>query len=155
MHIRQKLRNAVVSAMTGLATTGPRVYASRVHVMGEHHLPGLRVATLSESVTLETLHSPNQQQYGQYQRNVELVVDACVRRGDASADQLDTICEEVETALAAGVTVDSVYITPILTGVEIEMDGGVDQRVEVASMRYTCILFTQANQPGRHSNAPQ
>lgn len=153
MHIRQQLRNAVATALAGLATTGPRVYASRVHVMGEPHLPGLRIATNSEEVELQTAHAPNLSQFGQYRRTVELVVDACVKRSDQAAELLDTICEEVETVLASGVTVDSQQITPILTGVEIEMDGGVDQKVEVASMRYTCVLFTRANQPGRHSNA--
>lgn len=152
MHIRQQVRNAIAAALANLATTGPRVYASRVHVMGETHLPGLRIATNSESSRRETavlLSDPR----GVYRRDVEVLIDACVKRGDQSAELLDTICEEVETALAGGITVDGQYVSVDYEGCEIEMDGGVDQRVEVASMKFNCAVFTRADQPGRHLNA--
>ena len=50
-HLRKQIRDNVVTALTGLSTTGSRVYASRVYP----NLPGLCVYTKSESVEILTM----------------------------------------------------------------------------------------------------
>jgi hypothetical protein len=42
-HLRKQIRDNVVTALTGLSTTGSRVYGSRVYPMAAANLPGLCV----------------------------------------------------------------------------------------------------------------
>jgi len=48
-HARQQVRDAVVTAVTGLTTTSTRVYASRVYP--HDSLPSLAVYTLEEEIS--------------------------------------------------------------------------------------------------------
>lgn len=44
-HVRTQIRSAAVSALTGLATTGPRVFASRALPITKANMPGICVYT--------------------------------------------------------------------------------------------------------------
>jgi len=60
-HLRKQIRDNVVTVLTGLSTTGSRVYASRVYPMAAANLPGLCVYTKSESVEILTMTPPRSQ----------------------------------------------------------------------------------------------
>ncbi|MEY2654030.1 MAG: hypothetical protein RLZZ524_1058, partial [Pseudomonadota bacterium] len=47
-HLRQQIREAVAGAVTGLTTTGARVYQGRVYPLEDAQLPGLTVSSLAE-----------------------------------------------------------------------------------------------------------
>lgn len=101
MHARQSIRDQVVATLTGLTTTGARVYTSRVYNTRQEDLPCLLVYTLedevSESVTIGYPRIVD--------RDMLLAVEVRVQAVADFDDLVDTICEEVETALAADVTV--------------------------------------------------
>jgi len=48
-HVRQQIREAVATRLTGLTTTGVNVFASRVYSLADEKLPALAVYTRSES----------------------------------------------------------------------------------------------------------
>jgi len=49
-HVRQSIRDNVVTAVTGLSTTGSNVFRSRVYPLGTNKLPALCVYADSEVV---------------------------------------------------------------------------------------------------------
>ena len=49
-HARQSIRDNVVTAVTGLSTTGTNVFRSRVYPLGENKLPALCIYTVAGEV---------------------------------------------------------------------------------------------------------
>lgn len=91
-HVRKQIRNNAREALLGLATTGSRVYASRVYPLGKSKLPGICLYTPSEDSGRED--SPTETM-----RDVVLNVTGIVRISENLEDELDDIALEVEKAL--------------------------------------------------------
>lgn len=91
-HMRKTIRDAVVTLLTGLTSTGARVYPSRLYPYdpAEAGGAGLMVYTVSESSLLEgrTLT-----------RELDLVIEVVAQVNGTLDDDLDTIAVEVETAM--------------------------------------------------------
>ena len=60
-HLRKQIRDNVVTALTGLSTTGSRIYASGVDPIAAANLPGLCVYAESEEVATITITHPQTQ----------------------------------------------------------------------------------------------
>lgn len=138
-HVRRQIRDAAVTALTGLTTTGSRVYDSRVYAMQDTNLPGLRIFTNNEAVKISSMGVTRL-----LERDLELVVEACVKQNDTFDDTLDLILKEVETALAAGLT-GAKYVQ--LKNIEIEMDGDGEKPVGVARMTFEAPYITANGTP--------
>ena len=96
-HVRTQLRRAGVDLLTGLPTTGPRVYRGRRRNLGHDHAPALLVYTDDEDITLAHQDSPAVQD-----RAVMLMVEGRANGGsesDVLEDLLDVIAAEVEPAI--------------------------------------------------------
>jgi len=93
-HARKQIRDALVTRVTGLATTGARVYAHRYHEFNDDELPGLRVYAESEEKLGEHLG-------GRQQRRIVFVIEACAKVLTTLEDTLDQIALEVEVAIGA------------------------------------------------------
>lgn len=96
-HVRTQLRRAVVDLLTGLPTTGPRVYRGRRRNLAHDHDPTLLVYTDDEDITLAHQASPPEQD-----RSVMLMIDGRANGSGDSAeleDLLDVIAAEVEPAI--------------------------------------------------------
>lgn len=94
-HARKQLLDALVGYVTGLDTTGDRVFQTINHkrVLQRAQLPCLLVYRAPEG-TEEAEHDGG----GRLQRECKLIVKALVEGVD-SEDQLDEIAAEVETAV--------------------------------------------------------
>ena len=141
-HVRRQLRDAIETALTGLASTGAHVFKSRVYPLQAEDLPGLRFFTNDETATGLTVTNPTS-----YERDLEVVVEACVRQADDMDDELDQIMLEVETALADGVALGGRTVWVNYGGCSIEMDDTAQQPQGVARMTFTAKLFTAAAAP--------
>jgi hypothetical protein len=97
-HVRQQIRDALVAAVTGLATTGARVYRDRAYAIPETALPALRVYFWREQATIASAVRAD----GSYRldRKAYFVVHAYTA-GAGLDDQADAIADEVEVAIAA------------------------------------------------------
>lgn len=91
-HVRQQIRKAAIAALQGLATTGDRVFESRVYPLSKAKLPGLCIYTPTESSGRE--ESPTESM-----RDVNLMVHGLVAITERLEDELDDIALEVEKAL--------------------------------------------------------
>lgn len=140
-HVRQQIRDAAVAALTGLTTTGARVYASRLRPLADDELPCLLVNTDAEQVTVTDVGG------AVLMRTLDLSI-RCMAKATADLDDtLDTLLAEVEVALyeeTLGGTVKSLE----LVSVEIEMDDSTDKPVGVLTARYQAIYFSHAGTPG-------
>lgn len=138
-HVRNQIRDAAIVALTSLATTGARVYPSRVHPMGTANVPGLRIYTNDEEVKIEAKGTARI-----LARTLELVVEACVKENDTFDDTIDDIIKEVEVALAAGLT-GAKYVE--LKRIEIEASGEGDKQVGVGRMTFEVPYYVAHNAP--------
>ena len=138
-HVRQQLREAVATALTGLTTTGGRVYSSRIYPLVDADLPCLMIYTDGDQIEALTIHAPHEQQ-----RSTRVKIEAVAKAVSGFDNTLDTICKEVETAIAnaSSATVKGMFLQA--TG--IELDQG-DQPIAKATLVYSKDLYTLSNAP--------
>lgn len=141
-HVRKQIRDAAVTALTGLTTTTTNVKNSPVHPLQEADLPALRIFTPQESVQLLTMGSNRKRE-----RLCTLVVEACVKVATGYANTIDTIAKEVEIALDATSTLGGLctYVEP--RGFEEDQDGRGDKPVAVGRMTFEVLYYTRKGAP--------
>ena len=86
MHVRQQIREHVGTILSGLTSTGNRVYQSRVWPLNADTLPALLVYTTTESSDTDTM-GPTLT----LNRELVLIVEGYVRDITVYDDKIDTI----------------------------------------------------------------
>lgn len=139
-HVRKTIRDNVTTTLTGLATTGSRVYQTRLFPLATAKLPGLCIYTRSETTQYASVSLPRTQV-----RELEVLVEAYAK-GTASIDNtLDAIAVEVEEALYADVTRGGNAKDTQVTSFEVDYDGEGDQSVGVARFTISVTYVTVEN----------
>ena len=141
-HVRQQLRERAATTLTGLTTTGTKVYQSRVYPLGAANLPGLLIYTKSEDSEAVTMSGART-----LLRNLSLVIEGYVKAVSNYDDTVDTIAKEVETAMGNDVTLNGLAKNSYLESTEIEYDGEGEKPVAVVSLTYTVEYMTKENAP--------
>lgn len=139
-HVRQQLREAVAAAVTGLSTTGSRVYQSRVYPLDISSLPCLLVTSDGDKSEAITVHSPYQQE-----RATTIRIEGVAKAVSNIDDTLDAISKEVETAIAGSST--AIVKGLIYQGAQIDYDGSGEQPIGKVTMIFTKDLYTLSNAP--------
>lgn len=125
-HLRNQIRDAVVSRLTGLSTTGSNVFRSRIYPLENNKLPGLCIFTKSEATTFDTLTRPRS-----ISRVLEIGVEAYVKATSNYDNTLDTIAVEVEEAIASDVTFSNLAKDTQVTSFEADFSGDGEQPVAI------------------------
>lgn len=125
-HLRNQIRDAVVSRLTGLSTTGSNVFRSRIYPLENNKLPGLCIFTKSEATTFDTLTRPRS-----ISRVLEIGVEAYVKAISNYDNTLDTIAVEVEEAIASDVTFSNLAKDTQVTSFEADFSGDGEQPVAI------------------------
>jgi hypothetical protein len=144
-HARETLRDAVVTAVTGLSTTGARVFADRPQArpLLTSELPALMVTTGVEVVEVASIHTAPM-----LNRELEIQVIACARSASGLDDTMDDIALEVETVLGGG-SLASGKADIALVAIEAPVfDASGDMPVAQQTMRFRVSYATAANAPG-------
>jgi hypothetical protein len=147
-HVRTQIRNAIKAALTGLTTTGPRVFTSRPEAMPlqTSQLPALLIFPGGEQP--ETQETLSLEIPAVVSRTMQVVVSARAMLTVSLDDELDTILGEVETVLGAatdlGEKIQWIGAPQIDTGI----DATGEQPIGFASMTYELQYFTMSNAPG-------
>jgi hypothetical protein len=142
-HLRKQIREAIATKVTGLTTTGARVFQSRVYPLEETDYPALRIYTPSEQSARTTVHAP-----ALMQRTLTLRVEGVCRAVADVDDTLDLIAKEVETALAmpcsalAGI---ASYLTLVATDTQIDPEG--HQPTGSIALTYEVLYHSFENTP--------
>jgi hypothetical protein len=128
-HVRKLLRDSVTSALTGLATTGNKVYQSRVYPIAPDKLPGLLIYSRAETTEYQTIGVPRLQL-----RATSFTVEAYVKGTTGYDNTIDQICLEIEEALYANRTLGGNAQDVMITGFEADFNGDGDQPVSRATL---------------------
>lgn len=144
-HVRTSIRSAVASRLTGLTTSGSRVYPSRIHPLSDANLPCLRVYLDDEEIAAQTI-SPNPL----LDRRAVLRVECCAKAVSGLDSTLDTMLAEVEAAIAGG---DATFggllkSRPLPSAVAVDLDEGLEKPVGILRVEYQAFYLTRATTPG-------
>ena len=141
-HVRQSIRDNIKTTLTGLTTTGSRVYVSRVYPLTDDNLPGLAIYTADESDEYAVMGPPRM-----IFRTLNVNVEAYVRGNSAYDNQIDTICSEIEVALATDTTRGGYAKDTKVLSMDAEFSGDGDQPVARATLRVQVMYATKENNP--------
>jgi hypothetical protein len=139
-HVRKQIRDAVSSAITGLATTGSRVQQSRMYVRKDTDLPCLLVETAEERITQGAM--------GDLEHELTVVVRGFAKANADLDDTLDQIAAEVEIALhAAGALAGLVPGGMNPVSLSLDFDDGMEKPCGVVVMEYRATYYSRIGQP--------
>jgi len=141
-HLRQQIREQVGTTLTGLTTTGSRVYQSRVYPLSANLSPSLLIYTKSEESQPIVIGSSRTME-----RILSLNIEAYVKATANSDDTIDTIAKEVESALAADTTLNGLAKDCFLEGTEIDYNGEGEQPISVMTMTFAIMYITSESSP--------
>jgi len=143
MHARQQIREAAVTLISGLTTTGSNVYDSRFFELEQSRVPCWAVYTTEEAEEAE-IHAMG----GQLARFCKLSFVGIARASTGIALQqlLDLMCEELETVVLR----DSITGAEVIyAGTEWEFDeDDSDAAAGRVTVTYGCRYFTNEGAPG-------
>lgn len=141
-HVRKSIRDAHVVAVTGLTTTGARVYPGRVYPLQAAELPALLVYTDAEDVQTDQLGVNRT-----LEREVDIVIEACFKDTVSLDDKGDVILTEVETALGTpGVNLGGAKRTQ-LSRIEFERDAQGEKPAARMKMVFKALYYTARGAP--------
>jgi hypothetical protein len=130
-HVRQQIRERIATDLTGLTTTGSRVYQSRVYPLEDGNLPGLIIYTVSEESEPSVI-GPDRL----LDRKLNLIVEGYCEATSNYDDTIDTICKEVEVAIAGDRTVNGLAKDSYLTLTDIAYNGEGSKPVAFVQMTF-------------------
>lgn len=141
-HVRQQIREAAATLLSGLTTTSTRVYQNRLHPLADANLPCLLVNTDSEEIEPLTMHSTPD-----LDRTLELQVRGVAKAVSNLDDTLDTIAKEVEVVLGASSVMPTLCKTVRLTGLKVDLEDGKESPVGIITLTYRVNYITASNAP--------
>jgi len=139
-HVRQQIRDDIVTTLTGLATTGSNVFRSRIFPLEQTNLPALVIYSKSETSEYDTIGLPRS-----VNRVLDVAVEAYVKGVSNYDNTLDTIAVEVEEAIAADVTLGGLAKDAQITAFEADFAGDGEQPVAVGRFTITVEYRTVEN----------
>lgn len=141
-HIRQLIRDNIVTTVTGLTTTGTNVYKSRVYNLAEPKLPCLLVYTEQEDISYIT-QSPARTQ----QRRLIVKIEGYVKGLTGYDDSLDNISAEIEAALYSDLTRGGLAKDTRIQSFNAQYAGDGDQPVAAVVVSVEIIYTTTEGSP--------
>lgn len=141
-HIRQQIRERIATTLTGLTTTGSKVYQSRIYPMQDSNMPGLLVYSTSEDSDIDVMGST-----GTLNRLLNVSIEGYVKSTSEFDDKIDDICKEVETAMAGDQTINGLAKNSFLSSTEINYSGEGEQPIGVVTLNYVVQYRTATNAP--------
>lgn len=141
-HVRQQIREAVATLVTGLTTTGSRVHQSRMRPVADGGLPCLLVHS-NDTERVDMADADTLQQ-----RELPIVIRGLAKGGTTLDDTLDAIALEVETAMATNPRLSGKAQMSRLVSVDTDFDGSTDKPVGEIQLTYAFTYFVQAGSPG-------
>jgi hypothetical protein len=112
-----------------------------VYNMQDANLPGLRIDTADESINLDTVHGP-----ALLERELQLIVQACVKENTTYNDTIDTIIKEVEVAIAANQSLGGAKGVWLST-ISVQLSGEAEHPIAVATITFRVPYYTMQDAP--------
>ncbi|MBD8875433.1 hypothetical protein [Roseibium polysiphoniae] len=122
-HVRQQVRDAVISSLADLPTTGGNCHSMRTYPRGEKADPALLVYILQERSETFGIGGPGRD----LERQIAVTIEAQAR-GAGFDDTLDQIAAEVETVMFANRKLGGLAIDTTLVETRLELATDRDDR---------------------------
>ena len=136
-HVRKQIRDRIASTLTSsVSLVSSRVFASRVYPLTKAKLPAITVYTGSEVSNRLNMGVSD------LNRSLSVEVDIYVRATNTFDDDVDAIAVQVEAAIAADFTVNSLAKEAVLSGTDIQFSGDAEQPIGVTKLRFTVRYVT-------------
>jgi len=139
-HVRQSIRDNVVTAVTSLSTTGSNVYRTRIYPLEAGNLPGLCVYTSVEDSAVDNMSGTRGME-----RTCDVIIEAFVRAVSNYDNTMDTICAKIEAAMATDVTRGGNAKDTVLVRSEFELSDEGDRPIAMARLTYSVLYRTAIN----------
>ena len=139
-HVRQQIRERIATTVSGLSTTGSRVYQSRIYPLATADLPGLLIYSISEDSEIDMMGSG-------MNRNLSISIEGYVRSATELDDKIDDICKEVEVAMAGDVTLNNLAKNSFLGNTNISYSADGDQPMGGVTLTYLVQYRTASDAP--------
>jgi hypothetical protein len=141
-HARAQIRNAAVALLTGLATTGNRVYHGRTRPLKADHAPTLLVYATDEASAAGSTGHPVL-----VQRILTLMIEGRVIGNFVPDDMLDAIAAEVETAIGADPSIGGLALDTQLAATRIAAQPAGERQAGEIRLEFRVTYFTRENAP--------
>lgn len=141
-HVRQQIRAALETALTGLATAST-VYVGRVAPIDADNLPALVVSAAAENVELAS-------KAGALLRSLTVEVEGHAQQASGILDTFDAIAKEVEIAIAGAADLGDLAAlasSVALLDTEIEFTGESVQPAGLVRLTYEITYQTTEAAP--------
>ena len=147
-HLRKTIRDSVATLVTGLATTGARVYKSRNLPLTTAEFPCLCVYARSDTPDYDQAAFSGGKAYPV--RTVDVHIQGYVKDSDAKTieNTLDLIAEEVETVLFSGDGILGGSIGTNLGSQTISLDDAGDETLGTIDMSFDVLYRIIEGVPG-------
>jgi len=139
-HVRQQIREYFGTNLNNLTTTGTRVHESRVYPLDT--LPALVIYTKSETSEPIVIGTNRL-----LERNLSVAIECYVKATSNFDDSVDTICKEVEEAIAADTTLGGLAKDTFLESTEIEFNAEGEQPMGFVSLTFLTKYYVQETNP--------
>jgi hypothetical protein len=139
-HIRQQIREKIGTILTGLNTTGSRVYESRVYPL--ETVPALVIYTKAESSEPIVIGTDRVMS-----RELSVVVEGYAKATSNFDDTIDTISKEVEEAIAVDRTLDGLAKDCYLESTEIEFNAEGEKPLGYVSLTFLTNYYVKETNP--------
>jgi len=139
-HVRQTIRERIVTDITGLTTTGSRVFDTRIYPLTSAELPALIVYARDEDIEYEDL-KPNRLQ----RRDLSVVIEAHAKATANLEDTFDTIAKEVEEAISNDLTVNGNAKDVRLDSIDTDFNSDGQSKAGVMTITYIISYFVKEN----------
>jgi hypothetical protein len=131
-HVRQLIRDNVITAVTSLSTTGSNVYRTRIYPLEAGNLPGLCIYTSAEDSAADSMTGTRG-----LERTCDIIIEAFVRAVSNYDNTMDTISAEIEAAMATDVTRGGNAKDTVLVRSEFELSDEGDRPLAMARLTYS------------------
>lgn len=144
-HVRTQIRNAVATTLTGLSTTGNRVFVSRVYPMERASLPGLIIMTMIDEN--DTSQGAIKTGNAIIWSKLQLMVKAFAKSTANVDNSLDQIENEVRKALLVDRTLGGLAKNINWLSTTVQLDAGGEQPVGMAEILFNIDYRINENTP--------
>ena len=141
-HVRQQIREEIGTTLTGLTTTGNRVYQSRVYPLETGGTPALLIYTKSEDSEPMVISTNRLSE-----RNLSVAVEIYVKDTTNFDDTIDTSSKEIESAIAADTTLNGLAKDCYLESTEIEFNAEGEKPLAVATLIFLTKYYVKEQNP--------
>jgi len=142
IHVRQQIRDALVTRLTGLVTTGSQVFKSSTFNFDDADLPCLLIANEEDNSQSASIGYPRLQK-----RDFLVSIRAIVKISTGTDDALDNICKEVEIAISNDPSLGGIAKDLLLVNTRFELNGDMESQVGVATMLWQSQYYIKETAP--------